>query len=89
MDKTQEMLERWCSAPGVTFKNAEAEEAFKKRASRIADGIQLKTPDRVPACPGLRLVEPTPRPPAHRGLRPGGRARRDVHMQLIPLLMKA
>ncbi len=76
MDKTQEMLERWCSAPGVTFKNAEAEEAFKKRASRIADVIQLKTPDRVPACPGLRLVEPTPR-----------RARRDLDMQLFSMFM--
>jgi len=32
---------------------------------------------------------PTPRPPAHRGLRPGGRVRRDVHMQLFSLLMNA
>jgi hypothetical protein len=55
MDKTQEMLERWCSAPGVTFKNAEAEEAFKKRARRIADVIQLKTPDRVPVTPAFGM----------------------------------
>lgn len=55
MDKTQEMLECWCSAPGVTFKNAEAEEAFKKRARRIADVIQLKTPDRVPVTPAFGM----------------------------------
>jgi len=55
MDKTQEMLERWCSAPGVTFKNAEAEEAFKKRARRIADVIQLRLPDRVPIVPSFGM----------------------------------
>ena len=59
MDKTQEMLERWCSAPGVTFKNAEAEEAFKKRARRIADVIQLKTQAGSQSHP--HLVVPSPR----------------------------
>ena len=48
MDKTQETLERWCSAEGISFKSAEAEEAYKKRAKRIADTVQLKVPDRVP-----------------------------------------
>jgi len=51
MDKTQEMLELWCSAPGIEFKNAEAEEAYKKRVKRVADVIQLKVPDRVPFLP--------------------------------------
>ncbi|MFC1534214.1 uroporphyrinogen decarboxylase family protein [Thermodesulfobacteriota bacterium] len=55
MDKTQEMLERWCLAPDVTFKSAEAEEAYKKRARRIADVVQLKTPDRVPITPSFGM----------------------------------
>jgi hypothetical protein len=48
LDKTEEMLELWCSAPGVKFKNPEAEQAYKMRARRIADATQLKVPDRVP-----------------------------------------
>ena len=48
MNKTQETLERWCSAEGIHFESAEAEEAYKARAKRIADAVQLKVPDRVP-----------------------------------------
>ena len=55
MDKTQEMLENWCSAPGVTFKSSEAEEAYKKRAKRIADATQLKVSDRVPVSPSFGI----------------------------------
>lgn len=55
MDKRQEMLELWCSAPGIEFKNAEAEEAYKKRARRVADVIQLKVPDRVPIVPSFGM----------------------------------
>ena len=55
MDKTQERLEHWCSAPGIEFKNAEAEEAYQKRAKRIADVIQLKVPDRVPIVPSFGM----------------------------------
>jgi hypothetical protein len=51
MDKTQERLERWCSAPGITFENSEAEEAFKNRTKRMANAVLLKTPDRVPITP--------------------------------------
>lgn len=51
MDKTQEKLELWCSGQGIQFKDAEAEEAYKKRTKRIADAIQLKVPDRVPIAP--------------------------------------
>ena len=51
MDKTEEKLEQWCSAQGIEFKNAEAEEAYKKRTRRLADAIQLKVPDRVPIAP--------------------------------------
>jgi Uroporphyrinogen decarboxylase (URO-D) len=48
MDKTQETLHRWCSAEGIHFESAQAEEAYKRRARRIADSVQLKVPDRVP-----------------------------------------
>jgi len=51
MDKTQEMLELWCSAPGLNFKDAQAEEAYKKRTQRISDAVQLRVPDRVPVSP--------------------------------------
>jgi hypothetical protein len=50
-DATAEMLDRWCSAPGFQFTCPEAEEAYKKRAKRIAEVIQLKVPDRVPIVP--------------------------------------
>lgn len=53
VDKTQERLELWCSAPDIKFANAKAEEAYKKRARRIADVIQLKLPDRVPVAPSF------------------------------------
>ncbi len=48
MNKTQETLERWCSAEGIHFESAEAEEAYKARAKRIADAVQLKVPDQSP-----------------------------------------
>ena len=48
MDKTQETLQRWCSAEGIQFESAQAEEAYKRRAERIADAVQLKVPDRIP-----------------------------------------
>lgn len=51
MDKTKENLDAWCSGAAVTFKSPEAEEAYKKRAKRITDAIQLKVPDRVPIAP--------------------------------------
>ena len=55
MDKTEEMLELWCSAPGAHFINEDAEEAYKKRARRVADVIQLKVPDRVPIVPSFGM----------------------------------
>ena len=48
MDKTQETLQRWCSAEGIHFESAQAEDSYKRRAKRIADTVQLKVPDRVP-----------------------------------------
>ena len=55
MNKTQERLELWCSAQGITFNNPEAEESFKKRTRRIADAVQLKVPDRVPVTPAFGM----------------------------------
>jgi len=55
MDKTREILERWCAAPGVEFINAKAEQAYKARARRIANVIQLKVPDRVPIVPSFGM----------------------------------
>jgi hypothetical protein len=37
MDATAEMLDRRCSAPGIRFESTEAEEAYRKRAKRIAE----------------------------------------------------
>jgi hypothetical protein len=51
VDKTHERLKRWCSAPGISFENSEAEETFKSRTERMADAVLLKTPDRVPNTP--------------------------------------
>lgn len=48
MDKTEETLERWCSAEGIHFESAQAQDAYKRRTKRIADSVQLKVPDRVP-----------------------------------------
>jgi hypothetical protein len=63
MDKIQERLECWCSAPGVTFENTEAKEAFKSRTKRMADAVLLKTPDSVPITPQFGMF-----PARERGL---------------------
>ena len=55
MDKTQEMLDLWCSASGLSFRSLEAEKAYKTRAQRIADVVQMKMPDRVPVSPSFGI----------------------------------
>lgn len=55
MDRIAETLDSWCSAPGASFINEEAEEAYKRRAQRVADVIQLKVPDRVPVTPSFGM----------------------------------
>jgi len=55
VDKTTENLEKWCSAEGVGFIDSAAEAAYKRRARRIADVIQLKIPDRVPVVPSFGM----------------------------------
>jgi hypothetical protein len=54
-DKTQENLEQWCAGEGIGFINAKAEDAYKERAQRIADVIQLRIPDRVPVVPSFGM----------------------------------
>lgn len=51
INKTAEKLELWCSAPGITFANAKAEQDYRARSRRIADVILLKKPDRAPIAP--------------------------------------
>jgi uroporphyrinogen-III decarboxylase len=47
-DKTTEMFDAWVSAGDVAFVNPEARNAYRERATRIKNAIQLKRPDRVP-----------------------------------------
>lgn len=51
MAKKEEKLDQWCSAQGIEFRDAEAEENYRKRTRRLADAIRLKVPDRVPIAP--------------------------------------
>jgi uroporphyrinogen-III decarboxylase len=55
MDRIVETLDLWCSAPGASFIDEEAEKAYKRRAQRVADVIQLKVPDRVPIVPSFGM----------------------------------
>lgn len=55
MNTVKAMLDRWCSAPEVDFIDKAAETAYKKRARRVADVIQLKEPDRVPIVPSFGM----------------------------------
>jgi hypothetical protein len=44
----EEMFESWLAPQGIDFISREAEKAYRERATRIKDAIQLKMPDRVP-----------------------------------------
>ncbi len=55
METITETLEAWCAAPGVSFRDEKAEEAYKKRAQRVADVIRLSVPDRVPIVPSFGM----------------------------------
>ncbi|MFC1532847.1 uroporphyrinogen decarboxylase family protein [Thermodesulfobacteriota bacterium] len=55
MDKIGETLQTWCSGQNVNFIDENAEEAYKKRAQRVSDVIQLKVPDRVPVTPSFGM----------------------------------
>ena len=48
-EKQEALLQKWISAEGVKFVSPEAEKAYKERATRLKDAIQMKKkPDRVP-----------------------------------------
>jgi hypothetical protein len=51
--KLEEMSESWLTPQGIDFISPEAEQAYRERATRIKDAIQLKVPDRVPVIPSV------------------------------------
>lgn len=55
MEEIQETLDKWCAGEGIAFVDQEAEAAYKRRARRVADVIQLKVPDRVPVVPSFGM----------------------------------
>ena len=48
VEKREERLKKWLSAPGVEFVNGEAKEHYAIRANRIVKAINLEEADRVP-----------------------------------------
>jgi hypothetical protein len=51
-EKQEELFEKCLSTEGIEFVNPQAEKAYKERATRLKDAIQLKKlPDRVPVLP--------------------------------------
>jgi len=50
-EKREELFAKWLSPEGVEFDSPEAEKAYKERATRIKDAMQMKKPDRVPVFP--------------------------------------
>lgn len=51
--KLEEMFESWLALQGIDFISPEAEQAYRERATRIKDAIQLKVLDRVPVIPSV------------------------------------
>ena len=49
--KLEKMFGSWVTPPGIDFVSPEAEKAYRERATRIKNAIQLKMPDRVPVIP--------------------------------------
>ncbi|MFC2046657.1 uroporphyrinogen decarboxylase family protein [Chloroflexota bacterium] len=52
-EKLDEMFKSWLSPQGVEFVSPEAEEAYKKRVTRLKDAIRLRVPDRIPVYPSI------------------------------------
>jgi len=51
-ERQERMLALWAEGQNIQFVNEEAKRAYKERAIRLKDAIQLKkVPDRVPVCP--------------------------------------
>jgi len=51
--KLEKKFESWLMPQGIDFISAEAEKAYKERATRMKDAMQLKVPDRVPVIPSI------------------------------------
>jgi len=49
----EEMFQSWLAPQGIDFISPEAEKAYRERATRIKDALQLKVPDRVPVIPSV------------------------------------
>lgn len=47
-ERRERRFERWLNPPGITFRDREAEEAYRARATRITRAVKLEEPDRVP-----------------------------------------
>jgi len=50
-EKQEARLTHWVSGGGIKFATAEARKAYKQRAQRVKDILQLKKPDRIPCFP--------------------------------------
>jgi hypothetical protein len=48
-----EIFGSWLAPQGIDFISPEAEQAYRERATRIKNAIQLKVPDRVPVIPSV------------------------------------
>jgi len=51
--KLEKIFKAWLAPEGIDFTSSEAERAYRERAARIKDAIQLKVPDRVPVIPSV------------------------------------
>lgn len=51
--KREKIFKSWMAPEGIDFISPEAEKAYRERAARIKDAVQLKVPDRVPVIPGV------------------------------------
>ena len=50
-EKREELFAKFLSPEGIEFASPEAEKAYKERATRIKDALEMKKPDRVPVFP--------------------------------------
>ena len=51
--RMEDMFGSWLVPQGIDFISHEAEKAYRERATRIRDALQLKIPDRVPVIPSV------------------------------------
>jgi uroporphyrinogen-III decarboxylase len=47
-ERTEKTLHSWISQESIVFASPDCKKAYRERATRIIEAIQLKTPDRVP-----------------------------------------